>query len=145
VLGAEVQIVLSERDQGDGLPDQAVLSRRTWRVSDLVTKLAMIRADLGWGNLPQYLVADDLAKGTLVQVHPLAWSEDEHVLSLAAVVREGSPPGPAHAWLMDALEHECSLVAGGAAPAASVSTKARSPSAKRKPVPHAGGIGRRTR
>ncbi|MEO7730014.1 MAG: LysR family transcriptional regulator, partial [Kofleriaceae bacterium] len=60
-----IQLVLSEL-QGEGHPDQAVLSSRTWRVRDLHTKHALLRAGLGWGNLPAHLVRDDLRARRLV-------------------------------------------------------------------------------
>ncbi|GAA2831508.1 LysR substrate binding domain-containing protein [Aminobacter aminovorans] len=40
----------------------------TWRVSDLASKLALIQAGVGWGNLPQWMVDADLAHGTLVRI-----------------------------------------------------------------------------
>ncbi len=65
-----VQVVLSERHD-DGVPDQAVLSGRTWRVVDLATKHALLRGGLGWGNLP-HLVEADLKARRLVAIHPSA-------------------------------------------------------------------------
>jgi len=108
-LADHVQIVLSERrDDGDeGVPDQAVLSPRTWRVADLHTKHAMLRAGLGWGNLPEHLVRADVAAGRLVVVRPEAWSDDEHTLTFSAVHRRDRPIGPAHQWLVGALERLC--------------------------------------
>src|SRR5262245_1427685 len=60
-LGEHVQIVLSERTEV-GVPDQGVLSPRTWRVADLHTKRALLRAGLGWGNLPEHLARGDLKR-----------------------------------------------------------------------------------
>jgi DNA-binding transcriptional LysR family regulator len=105
-LAEFVQIVLSERDE-QGVPDQAVLSPRTWRVADLHTKHAMLRAGLGWGNLPEHLVDGDLRRGTLRALQPAAWGEDEHVLHLSAVYRSTTLVGPAHRWTLDRLEELC--------------------------------------
>src|SRR4051812_34762033 len=66
-LRDHIQLVLSEL-QGEGHPDQAVLSSRTWRVRDLHTKHALLRAGLGWGNLPEHLVGGDLAAGRLIKI-----------------------------------------------------------------------------
>lgn len=107
-----VQVVLSERDE-HGVPDQAVLSPRTWRVADLHTKHAMLRAGLGWGNLPEHLVEGDLRRGTLRAIRPAAWGDDEHVLHLSAVYRSTTLVGPAHRWMLERLEQVC---AAGAAP-----------------------------
>jgi DNA-binding transcriptional LysR family regulator len=103
-----VQIVLSEREgEDDGAPDQAVLSPRTWRVTDLATKHAMLRAGLGWGNLPEHLVRKDLAAKRLVAIRPEAWAASEHTLHLSAVHRRDTMLGPAHTWLLAALEQSC--------------------------------------
>lgn len=114
-LGEYVQIVLSERG-GLGVPDQAVLSTRTWRVADLHTKHALLRAGLGWGNLPEHLVRADLANGTLKRIQPQAFGENEHTLYLAAIYRTDLAFGPAHRWLLARLEQLCQQ---------SVSTKPR--------------------
>ncbi|AKT41675.1 LysR family transcriptional regulator [Chondromyces crocatus] len=101
-----IQIVLSER-QDSGVPDQAVLSPRTWRVCDLHTKHAMLRAGLGWGNLPEHIARDDLRAGRLVKLRLQAWGEDEHRLYLSAVYRSDQAFGPAHRWLLEHLKALC--------------------------------------
>jgi DNA-binding transcriptional LysR family regulator len=98
-----IQLVLSEL-QGEGHPDQAVLSSRTWRVRDLHTKHALLRAGLGWGNLPEHLVRDDLRARRLVAIRVEAWGQDEHKLYLSAVYRADVTFGPAHRWLLAHLE-----------------------------------------
>ncbi len=106
-----VQIVLSERNDV-GVPDQAVLSPRTWRVADLHTKHAMLRAGLGWGNLPEHLVSGDLRAGTLVRIQPAAWGENEHELVLSAIYRRDTTLGPARRWILSQLESLCVRDAG---------------------------------
>ena len=105
-LRDSIQLVLSEL-QGEGHPDQAVLSSRTWRVRDLHTKHALLRAGLGWGNLPEHLVRDDLRTGRLVTIRVEAWGKDEHKLYLSAVYRGDVTFGPAHRWLLAQLEQLC--------------------------------------
>jgi DNA-binding transcriptional LysR family regulator len=105
-LESAVQIVLFERNEA-GVADQAVLSPRTWRVADLHTKHAMLRANLGWGNLPEHLARDDLRKKKLIAIRPAAWGEDEHKLYLSAVYRSDAIFGPAHLWLLAELEALC--------------------------------------
>lgn len=122
-----VQVVLSERGQ-TGTPDQAVLSMRTWRVADLHTKHALLRAGLGWGNLPEHLVRDDLARGRLKRIRPQAWGEDEHTLYLSAIYKRESAFGPAHRWLLARLEQLCQR---DAAPKRAVNTRARKSKARR--------------
>jgi DNA-binding transcriptional LysR family regulator len=105
-LRDSIQLVLSEL-QGEGHPDQAVLSSRTWRVRDLHTKHALLRAGLGWGNLPEHLVRDDLRARRLVAIRVEAWGKDEHKLYLSAVYRGDVTFGPAHRWLLSYLEQLC--------------------------------------
>jgi len=105
-LRDSIQLVLSEL-QGEGHPDQAVLSSRTWRVRDLHTKHALLCAGLGWGNLPEHLVRGDLRARKLVAIRVEAWGKDEHKLYLSAVYRGDVTFGPAHRWLLSHLEHLC--------------------------------------
>ena len=112
-LASSVQIVLSDRSvDDDGVADQAVLSTRTWRVGDLHTKHEMLRAGLGWGNLPEHLVRGDLKSGALVAITPAAWGADEHTLHLSAVYRKQTVIGPAHRWLLGQLAVLCAREAG---------------------------------
>jgi len=112
-LAACVQIVLSERSDA-GVPDQAVLSPRTWRVADLQTKRALLRAGLGWGNLPEHVVRADLRGGQLVALRPAAWGDEEHRLYLSAIHRSDATFGPAHRWVLEQLALRCSADAAGA-------------------------------
>jgi DNA-binding transcriptional LysR family regulator len=105
-LQKEVQIVLSERG-AEGVPDQAVLSARTWRVFDLHTKHALLLGGLGWGNLPAHLIRDDLRHKRLCRIQPAAWGKEEHTLYLSAVFRPGTTLGPAHRWMISRLEELC--------------------------------------
>lgn len=107
-LAEHVQVVLSERsDVATSTRDQAVLSRLTWRVVDLATKHALLAAGLGWGNMPEPHVREDLASGRLVRIQPDAWGEDEHVLALALVWRPDLAMGPATRWMMTRLPELC--------------------------------------
>lgn len=113
VLEQEVQIVLSERDgeeAGRDGKDVAVVASRTWRVADLHTKHMLLRAGLGWGNLPEHAIRDDLAKKRLVRIRPAMWTEDEHVLSISAIYRRDAAFGPAHTWMLEELSDLCSAL-----------------------------------
>ncbi len=114
-LADAIQVVLSERTEV-GVADQAVLSARTWRVADLHTKHMMLRAGLGWGNLPEHLVRDDLRKRRLVTIRPAAWGKDEHKLYLSAVYRTDTMLGPAHRWILERLGTLCARETSRAAP-----------------------------
>jgi DNA-binding transcriptional LysR family regulator len=119
-----IQLVLSEL-HGEGHPDQAVLASRTWRVRDLHTKYALLRAGLGWGNLPEHLVRDDLRTRRLHKLRVEAWGEDEHTLYLSAVYRSDVTFGPAHRWLLSHLEHLCLRDETAVAAAATAAAKPR--------------------
>ncbi len=106
-----IQIVLSERT-ADGTADQGVLSPRTWRVADLHTKHMMLCAGLGWGNMPEHVVREDLRSAKLVAIRPAAWGEDEHRLSLSAIYKSDATFGPAHRWLLSELGVLCARAAG---------------------------------
>lgn len=103
-----VQVVLTERN-AQGTEDQGVLSHRTWRIADIHTKQALLRAGLGWGNLPEHLVREDLRSGALLRIRPEGWRDDEHTLMLSAVHRSDAPFGPAHRWLVANLATLCKL------------------------------------
>jgi DNA-binding transcriptional LysR family regulator len=107
----QIQIVLSERSEA-GVEDQGVLSPRTWRVADLTAKHRMLLAGLGWGNLPEHVVRDDLRARRLVAIRPDAWGEDEHKLYLSAIHRSDAVFGPAHRWVLKELGALCSSEAG---------------------------------
>lgn len=63
-----VQIVVEDPSTLSQGYDIDVLSPSTWRVTDMYIKLELLRAGLGWGKMPSWLVADDLSAGTLVQL-----------------------------------------------------------------------------
>ncbi|HEX3346767.1 MAG TPA: LysR family transcriptional regulator [Acetobacteraceae bacterium] len=92
------QLVLTDASGLTQGQDFGVLSPRTWRLGDLGAKHALLRAGLGWGNMPLHAVADDLAEGRLVRLALLEGSSRDYPLSL--IHRIDTPPGPAACWLM---------------------------------------------
>jgi DNA-binding transcriptional LysR family regulator len=125
-----IQIVLSERGES-GTDDRGVLSPRTWRVADLHTKHMMLAAGLGWGNLPEHLIREDIARRKLVVIEPESWGKDEHTLYFSAVHRSDTTFGPAHRWLLANLERLChrdGLEARPTAPAKKHAGRSRRPS-----------------
>lgn len=105
-LAEHVQIVLQGAAGGTN-PDRAVLSPRTWRVGDLSTKASMLRAGLGWGNLPAPTVAADLDRGDLVRLRIDAWGEHAHDLGLSVIHRRDEGLGPVAAWGVQTLRTLC--------------------------------------
>ena len=104
-LDRHVQVVLASRD--DSTPDIAVVSRRTWRVHDLHAKQALLRAGLGWGNLPAPMIEADVDAGALVKLRVAAWSPDEHRLPLRAVHRVDARQGPALRFALEQIAALC--------------------------------------
>lgn len=106
-LQAEVQIVLHDKSTLTDGVDLGVLGSRTLTVADLGTKLALIAAGIGWGNLPEHMVAEPLAQNTLARLAPEPWGPNEHILSLTRVVRVELAPGKAASWVLSELERVC--------------------------------------
>lgn len=101
-----VQVVLAEpRDQP--VSDPSVLSLRTFCVADLSTKHAFIRAGLGWGNLPEDVVREDLRARRLAPIHPEPWGESQYTLCFSAVHRPDTPLGPVHRRMLAELQRRC--------------------------------------
>ncbi len=94
----DLQLVLSDRSRRTEGRDFGVLSPRTWRLSDLSAKLALLRAGAGWGNMPLPMVEADLAAGTLVRLALPDWPGTLYAIEL--LHRPDHSPGPAARWLM---------------------------------------------
>jgi DNA-binding transcriptional LysR family regulator len=92
-----VQLVLTDRSPLTEGKDFGVLSARTWRLGDLGAKHALLCAGLGWGNMPEPMVREDLRTGRLVRL----WPEVQPSLQfpLLLIHRIAAPPGPAARWL----------------------------------------------
>lgn len=101
---SHVQAVISRRATGEGAPDIGVVADHTWRVADTATKLALIRAGLGWGNLPCSLVEPDLRSGALVRLALDEWGPSPVRVPLYTITRSDSPPGRAGQWLLQSLQ-----------------------------------------
>lgn len=136
LLRAHVQLVLTDRSPLAGNRDHGVLASRTWRLGDLGAKHAMLRAGLGWGNMPLHMVEDDLARGTLHSIRP--GGEEAGVrLAMGVVWRSAQPPGPAATWM---VEHLVALAQGSEAQQATsqASRLALAESRLREPDPPGG-------
>jgi DNA-binding transcriptional LysR family regulator len=93
-----VQLVLSDRSTLTEGHDYGVIGVRTWRLADLSTKHALLLAGIGWGNMPEPMVHDDLAAGRLHHINIPELSH--HIYRFQAIHRTDTPPGPAAAWLI---------------------------------------------
>lgn len=76
---------------------------RLWRVDDLEAKRSLIAAGVGWGNMPEHLVRQDLEARRLARVAPLGIGPcGETRLPVYLLTRNGAPPGPALAAFNEA-------------------------------------------
>jgi DNA-binding transcriptional LysR family regulator len=101
-LRDQVQLVLTDRSELTKGRDFAVYSARTWRLSDLGAKYNLLRSGIGWGNMPEPMVREDLAEGRLVALTFDSAPGDLYPLYLTH--RAAKPPGVAGRWMMQALE-----------------------------------------
>jgi len=95
------QLVLSDASHLTEGRDYGVMSIRTWRLGDLGAKHALLIAGLGWGNMPEHLVADDIKAGRLKRLHMAEGAE--HTYRLSLLQRPDIPPGPAATWIGEQL------------------------------------------
>lgn len=97
-----LQLVLTDRSPMTEGRDFSVTSARSWRLADLGAKHALLREGIGWGNMPRYMIADDLARGTLVE---LALPEEPGLdYQLSGLWLRDAVLGPAAKWLLGACE-----------------------------------------
>lgn len=97
-----VQLVLTDHSRLLAGRDFGVVSTQTWRLSDLGAKHAMLLAGLGWGGMPEHMVAEDLAAGRLVRIDaPELRRGVDMIIYLAR--RIDAAVGPATRWLADRL------------------------------------------
>ncbi|WP_342362029.1 LysR family transcriptional regulator [Terrarubrum flagellatum] len=94
-----VQLVVTDRSPLTQGRDFAVFSLKTWRLSDLGAKHALLLAGLGWGNMPAPMVCDDVAAGRLVRLALPDWPGGAYPLH--AMYRVSAAPGPAARWLIN--------------------------------------------
>ncbi|MGH6639151.1 MAG: LysR family transcriptional regulator [Polaromonas sp.] len=99
-----VQLVLTDRSNLTEGRNFGVLSAQVWRLADLGAKHAFLRAGLGWGIMPQPMVEEDLARGTLVRIELEAHPSVGSAFSMHAIYRKDAPPGPAGRWFVGQLK-----------------------------------------
>lgn len=107
-LADHLQIVQYDRSPLSGERDIGVISPRTCRVGGQDIKQAMILAGLGWGRLPGWLAADDLASGRLVRVETGVLGRKAQLPAEAYIGhRLDEPLGPAARSFTAALTRLC--------------------------------------
>jgi DNA-binding transcriptional LysR family regulator len=72
-FGEYVQLVVTDNQPGAEKTQKGVAGERQWLVNDLGAKRDFLIAGLSWGHMPLDLVAEDLARGRLVELRRRAW------------------------------------------------------------------------
>ena len=136
VLHHHVQLVLTDRPALTAGRDHGVLSRRTWRLADLGAKQSMLLAGLGWGNMPAHLVREDIMRGRLKVIQPVAFDPRGAQLVMGGAYLAARPLGPAGQWMVHHLEALPVPGATGGPLARQESGAAPNPARGRPPGPH---------
>ncbi len=98
------QLVLTDRSALTRGREFAVVGLHTWRLADLGAKHMLLKEGLGWGNMPEPLVREDLAAGRLVRLQMTDLPEAYYAMQ--AVHRSDAPPGPATRFLIERLRNQ---------------------------------------
>jgi DNA-binding transcriptional LysR family regulator len=102
-LQRHVQLVLTDRSTLSKGQNFGVFSKNAWRLADMGAKHAFLRAGFGFGNMPDFMVEDDLARGNLRAIRVAHPSNVKPLMPMRAVYRNDAPPGPAGRWLIEHL------------------------------------------
>jgi len=109
-LAGHLQIVLADPTPLSEGRSFGVLSPFTCRVNTQEAKVALIRAGLGWGRLPAWLVEEDLASGRLARVAIPGLGRNSEVQSEAYLAhRLDEPLGPVAQAFRRALLEQASI------------------------------------
>jgi DNA-binding transcriptional LysR family regulator len=102
-LARHVQLVLTDRSNLTQGRDYGVIAQQTWRLADLGAKLAFLRAGLGWGLMPVWMVEEDLARGSLVPITAQEAPPGDLIMPMYAIHPTDEPLGPAGQWFVSYL------------------------------------------
>ena len=105
-LSGHVQLVLTDRSNLSKGTEFGVVSAKPWRLADLGSKHAFLRAGMGWGGMPLHLVQADIDAGALVILDVVEVPKRGVWLTLSAAFQAEAPPGPAGRWLIERIKAE---------------------------------------
>ena len=103
-LAKHIQLVLTDRSSLSQGREFGVLSPQTWRLADLGSKHAFLKAGFGWGYMPLPMVEQDIRDGGLVKLRIEGNPARAQIMPMHAVYRKDAPPGPAGRALVDWLK-----------------------------------------
>ncbi|HEY3699415.1 MAG TPA: LysR family transcriptional regulator [Spongiibacteraceae bacterium] len=99
-----VQLVLTDRSKLTEGQNYGVYSENIWRLADMGARHAFLRAGFGFGNMPLFMVEDDIANNRLSVIRIEMPGNPKMLLPMHAVYRKEAPPGPAGRWLIQSLK-----------------------------------------
>ncbi len=99
-----IQLVVYDRSVLTAGRDFSVAGHHTWRLADLASKHMLLKAGIGWGMMPLWMVAQDIAAGCLVQLDLPDQTAFDYRVNV--IYRTDTPPGPAAAWLMERFRQQ---------------------------------------
>lgn len=99
-----IQLVLTDRSPLTQGHEFAVVGNHTWRLADLGAKHMLLKEGIGWGNMPEPMVRDDIESGRLVQLDLPDCKGGPY--RLQAVYRTDTSPGPAARFLIDHFQSQ---------------------------------------
>src|SRR6201991_5189165 len=86
-LQRHVQLVLTDRSTLSQGQSFGVLSKNVWRLADMGARHAFLRAGFGFGNMPRFMVEDDIASGKLRVIRIALPSNLKPLMPMRAVYR----------------------------------------------------------
>ena len=104
-----IQLVVTDRSAFTQGQDLAVVATQTWRLADLGSKHMLLKEGIGWGNMPEPMVREDLAAGRLVHLDMPDCRGGPY--RLQAIYRTDTPPGPAGTWLIKRFQDQAESAA----------------------------------
>jgi DNA-binding transcriptional LysR family regulator len=104
-LRDHVQCIIRDTARHSSVGDYYVIEgARSWTVSDQLMKKEIILQGMGWGHMPTFLVADELADGRLVALPAKAFPGG--TVELVAARRRATPHGPVAMRLWRYIEEQ---------------------------------------
>jgi len=99
--GEHIQIIISDRTKSTA-GEFFVFGTKTWTVSDLAAKHALLLAGVGWGYMPEHLIEADLRSGRLTTLTIEGVPAEDHQPTFV-IWGDGRGLGQTGQWLVQRL------------------------------------------